>query len=58
MSRTRSALALAFVVALLAFIIGIGLSMYVTEWVGGPVGTVLFVWGVPTVWNKGRRPAE
>ena len=34
--RTLSALALAFGVALLAFIIGIGLSMYVSEWVGGP----------------------
>jgi len=33
--RTFSALALAFGVALLAFIIGIGLSMYVSEWVGG-----------------------
>ena len=56
--RTLSALALAFGVALLAFIIGIGLSMYVSEWVGGPVGTVLFLGGVPTAWNKGRRTAE
>ena len=43
MLRTLSALALAFGVALLAFIIGIGLSMYVSEWVGGPVGTALFL---------------
>jgi len=56
--RTLSALALAFGVALLAFIIGIGLSMYVSEWVGGPGGTVLFLGGVPTAWNKGRRTAE
>jgi len=56
--RTLSALALAVGAALLALVIGISLSVYVSEWVGGPVGTVLFVWGVSTAWGKRKRIAE